>query len=185
MNLNFLEVIKSGSLAKKLCMGLILSFALSPAIVYASVSASQQKEKSVQSTSAVQKRLDTLYGHLAQPDDLAAVFYASAKKHHVDPKLLVSMCVTESHFRKRVVNRGAVGMCQIIPRYHATTKSDMMNYRKNVDKAAEIIADLKSSCRNNVKCIVHSYNVGKYAYLKGVRCPAYYAKVMKQYRRTV
>lgn len=187
-NLQTIEVIKSGSLAK-ICMGLILAVAISFSFkVDASVS-SQQKNTGVKLTQTTQKksapRLQKLYAHLPQPDDLGFVFDRAAKKHGIDAKLLVSVCVSESHFRKRVVNRGAVGMCQVIPRYHETTKRDMMNYRKNVDKAAEIIADLKKTCRNNVKCIVHSYNVGKYAYKRGVRSPQYYAKVMKQYHRVV
>lgn len=188
-NLQTIEVLKSGSLAK-ICVGLILAVAISFSYKADASVSSQQKYTGVKLTqTAPQKkatvRLQKLYAHLPQPDDLGFVFDSAAKKHGIDAKLLVSVCVSESHLRKRVVNRGAVGMCQVIPRYHATTKSDMMNYRKNVDKAAEIIADLKQSCRNNVKCIVHSYNVGKYAYKRGVRSPQYYAKVMKQYHRVV
>lgn len=188
MNLKLIEVIKRGSLAR-MCAGLILSLAI-PLTVDASVSSSQhiQGEKllktSVQKKSAT-KRLQKLYAHLPQPEDLGDVFDSAAKKHGIDTRLLVSLCVTESHLRKSVVNRGAIGMCQVVPRYHSTTRKEMMNYRKNVDKAAEIVADLKATCRNNVRCIVHSYNVGKTAYKKGARSPQYYAKVMKQYHRDV
>lgn len=188
-NLQTIEVIKRVSLAK-ICMGLILAVAISFSFKANASASSQQSNTGVKLTQAKPQkkatvRLQKLYAHLPQPDDLGFVFDSAAKKHGIDAKLLVSVCVSESHLRKRVVNRGAVGMCQVIPRYHATTKSDMMNYRKNVDKAAEILADLKKTCRNNVRCIVHSYNVGKYAYKRGVRSPQYYAKVMKQYHRTV
>lgn len=188
MNVNFFEVIKRVSRANMICMGLILTLVI-PFTVDASVSSeSEYKGEKTSSHTAVKKtatrRLQKLYSHLPQPDDLGAVFDSAAKRHGIDQKLLVSLCVTESHFRKRVVNRGAIGMCQVVPKYHGTTRAQMMNYRKNVDKAAEIIADLKAGCRNNVRCIVHSYNVGKTAYKRGARSPQYYAKVMKQYRRT-
>lgn len=183
--MNIIEVIKRGSLAHA-CAGLILFLAI-PFTADASASTPQVQGEKLLKTQhkSAKPRLQKLYAHLPQPEDLGDVFDRAAKRHGVDTRLLVSLCVTESHLRKGVVNRGAVGMCQVVPRYHSTTKKQMMNYRLNVDKAAEIIADLKDSCRNNMKCIIHSYNVGKTAYKRGARSPQYYAKVMKQYRKTV
>lgn len=187
--MKFIEVFKSVS--PRILWGLTLALSLS-FNVDASVS-TQQKNAHAGETKTVSKhkqkhsaskRLQTLYSHLPQPDDLGMVFETSAKKYDIDSRLLLSMCVTESHLRKKVVSRyGAVGMCQVVPRYHSTTRSQMMNYRKNVDKAAEIIAELQEECNGNMKCVIHSYTVGKYAYKKGTRSPRYYAKVMKQYHR--
>ncbi|WOL24545.1 transglycosylase [Yersinia phage fHe-Yen9-02] len=132
--------------------------------------------------SPIHKRLTTVYAHLPKPDGLALEFDRAAKKWGVDAKLLVSMCVAESHFRTKVRSgAGAVGMCQVIPRYHGTTAKAMLDYRLNIDKAGQILADYTKQCKGNTRCAIQAYNVGITAYKKGKRAPAYLANVKREY----
>ncbi len=129
-------------------------------------------------------RLNSTYSHLSPPKDTALVMEQAAQKHNVDAKLLMSICVVESQLRPDVKSHaGAIGMCQIIPKWHSTTADAMYDYRQNIDKSAEHIALLLKSCNRDLSCVMQSYNVGYYGYKAGTRNPRYQAKVEAEYRR--
>lgn len=130
------------------------------------------------------ERLQQLYGHLPHPTDLGRQIDLVAEKYKVDPKLVLSICVSESHLRAKVRNKsGATGLCQIMPRAHGRTARELMDYRVNVDLAARIIATLNKQCKGKRACVIQAYNTGWGAYLKGVRSPQYLAKVQTEYRK--
>ncbi len=129
-------------------------------------------------------RLRELYAHLPHPSDLGKQIDSSAEKYKVDPKLVLSICVSESHLRAKVRNKsGATGICQVMPDLHGATAKQLMDYRVNIEYAAQIIADLNVRCKGRNACIIQAYNIGWGAYLKGVRSPQYLAKVQTEYRK--
>ncbi|WAK44498.1 hypothetical protein [Erwinia phage vB_Ea_2910A] len=130
------------------------------------------------------ERLRQLYAHLPHPSDLGKQIDLAAEKYNVDAKLLLSICVSESHLRAKVRNKsGATGLCQIMPNMHGRTVKELQDYRINVDQAAQIVALLNKQCKGRRACVIQSYNTGWGAYLKGVRAPQYLAKVQTEYRR--
>lgn len=130
------------------------------------------------------ERLRQLYAHLPHPSDLGKQIDLAAEKYNVDAKLLLSICVSESHLRAKIRNKsGATGLCQIMPNMHGRSARELMDYRINVDQAAQIVALLDKQCKGRRACVIQSYNTGWGAYLKGVRAPQYLAKVQTEYRR--
>lgn len=130
------------------------------------------------------ERLQTLYAHLPHPTDLGKQIDLAAEKYSVDAKLLLSICVSESHLRAKVRNKsGATGLCQVMPKMHGRSTRELLDYRINVDQAAQILALLNKQCKGRRACVIQSYNTGWGAYLKGVRAPQYLAKVQTEYRK--
>lgn len=141
-------------------------------------------EERRQKRSVTKERLRQLYAHLPHPTDLGKQIDLVAEKYDVDAKLLLSICVSESHLRAKVRNKsGATGLCQIMPNMHGRSARELMDYRINVDQAARIVALLNKQCKGRRACVIQSYNTGWGAYLKGVRSPQYLAKVQTEYRR--
>lgn len=131
------------------------------------------------------KRLNAIYSHLPQPKDLGLEFDRAAKKYHVSARMLLSMCVAESHLGVKKRNRsGATGICQIIPSQHGTTVLAMLDYKKNIDMAAKILSDYSDQCGGQW-CAVQAYNVGITAYKKGVRARGYLAAVKQEYNKQI
>ncbi|AWY08566.1 transglycosylase [Erwinia phage vB_EamM_Alexandra] len=142
------------------------------------------KEERRQKRSVTKERLRQLYAHLPHPTDLGKQIDLAAEKYSVDAKLLLSICVSESHLRAKVRNKsGATGLCQIMPDMHGRSVRELMDYRVNLDQAAQIVALLNKQCKGRRACVIQSYNTGWGAYLKGVRAPQYLAKVQTEYRR--
>ncbi|QZE56838.1 hypothetical protein pEaSNUABM20_00302 [Erwinia phage pEa_SNUABM_20] len=130
------------------------------------------------------ERLRQLYAHLPHPTDLGKQIDLAAEKYSVDAKLLLSICVSESHLRAKVRNKsGATGLCQVMPKMHGRSARELMDYRINLDQAAQIVATLDKQCKGRRACIIQAYNTGWGAYLKGVRSPQYLAKVQTEYRK--
>lgn len=130
------------------------------------------------------ERLRQLYAHLPHPAGLGKQIDLAAAKYNVDAKLLLSICVSESHLREKVRNRsGATGLCQIMPAMHGRSAKELLDYRVNVDQAAQIVATLNKQCKGRRACVIQAYNTGWGAYLKGVRSPQYLAKVQTEYRK--
>lgn len=135
--------------------------------------------------STLHARVSTVYSHLKPPKDTALVMEEAAQKYNIDPKLLLSICVVESQLRPKVKSHaGAIGMCQIIPKWHNTTAEAMYDYVQNIDKSAEHIAELISMCNQDRSCAIQSYNLGHYGYKAGKRATVYLSKVNAEYRRT-
>lgn len=145
----------------------------------------RREHQKLLAASTSHKRLNAIYSHLPRPKDLGLEFDRAAKKYNVSARLLLSMCVTESHLGVKKRNRsGATGICQIIPSQHGTTARAMLDYRKNIDMAASILADYAQQCGGQW-CAVQAYNVGIGAYKKGVRARAYLAKVKREYNKRI
>lgn len=145
----------------------------------------QREAKRALAASPTHKRLNAIYSHLPRPKDLGLEFDRAAKKYNVSARLLLSMCVAESHLGVRKRNSsGATGICQIIPSQHGTTARAMYDYRKNIDLAAKILSDYSKQCGGQW-CAVQAYNVGITAYKKGVRARGYLATVKQEYNKQI
>lgn len=151
---------------------------------YKEIAASEQQEERRREKSLTKERLQQLYAHLPHPSDLGKQIDLAAAKYGVDAKLVLSICVSESHLRAKVRNKsGATGLCQIMPKMHGRSSRELLDYRVNVDLAARIVSDLTKQCKGRRACVIQSYNTGWGAYLKGARAPQYLAKVQTEYRR--
>lgn len=145
----------------------------------------ERQAKRALAASPSHKRLNAIYSHLPRPKDLGLEFDRAAKKYGVSARLLLSMCVTESHLGVRKRNKsGATGICQIIPSQHGTTARAMMDYKKNIDMAASILAMYSKQCGGQW-CAVQAYNVGITAYKKGARARGYLAAVKQEYNKQI
>ncbi|QYW03267.1 hypothetical protein pEaSNUABM14_00308 [Erwinia phage pEa_SNUABM_14] len=136
------------------------------------------------SRSVTRERLRQLYSHLPHPNDLGRQIDLAAAKYAVDAKLILSICVSESHLRAKVRNKsGATGICQVMAKMHGHSAKDLLDYRINIDAATKIIADLNKQCRGRTACVIQAYNTGWGAYSKGARAPQYLAKVRSEMRK--
>lgn len=148
----------------------------------------QEREREHQralASSPSHKRLNAIYSHLPRPKDLGLEFDRAAKKYDVSARLLLSMCVAESHLGVKKRNRsGATGICQIIPSQHGTTARAMLDYRKNIDMAAKIFSEYAQQCGGQW-CAVQAYNIGIGAYKKGIRARGYLAAVKQEYNKQI
>lgn len=143
------------------------------------------KEKAY-SESRLNARMVALYSEMNPPKDTALVMEKASRTYSVDSRLLLSLCVVESSLRPDATSKaGATGLCQVVPKWHNVTRKEMLDYRKNVDKSAEHLSELIGKCRGNLKCAIHSYNVGYTGYLQGARANAYVSKVLAEYRRSI
>lgn len=142
------------------------------------------KDERRQKRYVTRERLRQLYAHLPHPRDLGKQIDLAAEKYNVDAKLLLSICVSESHLRAKVRNKsGATGLCQVMPKMHGRSARELMDYRINVDLAAQILSTLNKQCKGRRACVIQAYNTGWGAYLKGARSPQYLAKVQTEYRK--
>lgn len=116
--------------------------------------------------------------HVDLDENITKSFVRASIKYGVDLNILVGVCRTESGLTPSAMNKNATGMCQIIPYWHNTTKKDMLNPHRNIDMAANILADNFKVCKGNRDCAIQSYNVGQGAYKKGVRNKVYLNKVL-------
>src|SRR5574343_1151508 len=129
---------------------------------------------------SVQHVLDTQYKDYRKPRDLARHIWRASKANNIDPLLLTSLAAQESGFNPRAVSKaGAVGIVQVVPKHWGTSRAKMLDYRKALHKGAEIIRMYSDLCKGDMKCAIHSYNVGITAYRRGARNKAFYNQVMR------
>ena len=134
----------------------------------------------------VQLVLDTQYSDYTKPKDLAHHIWRASKSNNIDPLLLTSLVEAESGFNPNAVSRaGAVGITQVVPRHWGTSHAELLDYRKALHKGAEIIRMYSDLCKGDMKCAVHSYNVGITAYRRGARNKAFYTKIMRNRNASV
>lgn len=102
--------------------------------------------------------------------------YQSAGKWNVDPLLLLSMMKVESNYRERVTNGyGAVGLLQVVPRYHPekVKGKNLLHYRDNIEVGARILDEYLKQNQENFKKALFKYSGGS---------KSYYHKVRKHYQ---
>lgn len=91
---------------------------------------------------------------------------SAAHRHDIDPLLLASIISVESDFnRKARSSAGAVGLMQVMPKYHADTlkktgtpPSALTSIRGGIAVGASIFKDLLARHRGDVVKALQSYN---------------------------
>lgn len=103
--------------------------------------------------------------------------YEFAFENNLDPILLLAIAKNESGFRERAKSSaGAVGMMQVIPRYHREkiNKRDPMTMRVSIDVGSKIIREYIDKANNSLRKALNLYSGGG-----GKK---YYAKVSKTHK---
>ena len=86
----------------------------------------------------------------------------ASTRHGMEPELIASLILTESHFRKNVKSwHGAVGPAQIKPKYWSEFcgVADLTDPEQNVYCGAQILAYYKERCGSD-RCALGAYNTG-------------------------
>jgi soluble lytic murein transglycosylase-like protein len=93
--------------------------------------------------------------------EFAAWILEASARHKVEPELIASLIVTESHFRTDVQSHvGAVGPAQVRPEYWAKfCGTDLHDPEQNVYCGAQVYAYYKDRCGTD-RCALAAYNTG-------------------------
>lgn len=89
--------------------------------------------------------------------------FAEAKKHSIDPLLMLSLINTESKFRSWAKNNsGARGLTQVIPRWHRDKIKgrNIMHIETNIEVGAQVLADCLDRNNGYIKKALRCYSGG-------------------------
>lgn len=78
----------------------------------------------------------------------------------IRPNILLALIETESSFRLRVVsNKGAIGLTQVIPKYHADIMrgKKLTSYRDSIAVGAQVLAQYIEKHNGNVRKALKDY----------------------------
>jgi hypothetical protein len=93
------------------------------------------------------------------------VIFAAAKKHGVNPELVVAVIKAESAFDPRAVSRkGARGLMQLMPatgRRYGVTPSELFKPERNIDAGVRYLAFLAKKFDGDLPKILAGYNAGE------------------------
>lgn len=111
--------------------------------------------------------------------------HLEAKKHNLDPLLVLSVIATESSFNPKARNpSGALGLMQAIPKWHGDkisslgiSSSQLLNIRENVALGTLILKDYLNLSRGNTQNALQRYNGSSKD-----RSYKYSNKVLRHYR---
>ena len=99
--------------------------------------------------------------------------YENAKKHRIDPLLILSMMNVESGFRPDAKNKtGASGLMQVIPFWHRDKIAgrNILNVRTNVEVGTAILQECLSRNKDHFAKSISCYSGGaSSAYTKKIR----------------
>lgn len=89
--------------------------------------------------------------------------YENAKKHRIDPLLILSMMQVESGFRPGAKNKsGAVGLMQVIPYWHRDKIAgrSITNVRTNIEVGSTILQDCMERNKDHFAKTISCYSGG-------------------------
>jgi soluble lytic murein transglycosylase-like protein len=117
--------------------------------------------------------------------DLRELAAASARRHGLDPELVLAVVAVESGFQPQAVSRkGAQGLMQLMP---ATAKElgvkDALDPAENLDGGSRYLKDLIALYGGDVKKALAAYNAGPGAVARHGGIPPY--KETRRYVREV
>lgn len=126
----------------------------------------------------------------ANPNDIRALAIESARRHGLDPDLVLAVISVESAFRKEAVSpKGAQGLMQLMP---ATARElgvkDAFDPAQNLDAGARYLTALLEQFHGDVKLALAAYNAGPGAVKRHGGIPPYretrqhVEKVLERYR---
>lgn len=100
---------------------------------------------------------------LAQARQIMASVRYWAKHYSLDERLLYKMMYVESRFiPSRLSEAGAMGLLQVIPKYHREkvdeTDGRVWPIHSNIKLGAQIVRQYKGWCKDDLQCTMHRYN---------------------------
>jgi len=133
--------------------------------------------------------IEELAGSGASGEDLRALATAAARRHGLDPALVVAVVQVESGFQPAAVSpKGARGLMQLMPATAAELGvKDAFDPGENLDGGARHLADLVRRYRGDLKKALAAYNAGAGAVARHGGVPpygetrAYVASVLRRY----
>lgn len=104
----------------------------------------------------------TSSGYLIPDRELLKHIFVKAKHNRVDPFLMISLIIVESGFNENAVSKkGAIGLMQIVPKWHNVIAEKLFDPFYNVTCGVEIYAKmLQDSNGNDIRALT-KYNGGK------------------------
>jgi soluble lytic murein transglycosylase-like protein len=122
--------------------------------------------------------------------DLREIAAAAARRHGLDPELVVAVVSVESGFRPEAVSpKGAQGLMQLMPRTAASLGvEDAFDPAQNLDGGARHLGQLLTLYGGDVARALAAYNAGEGAVQRHGGVPpyretrAYVKKVLERYR---
>jgi soluble lytic murein transglycosylase-like protein len=129
-------------------------------------------------------------GSPATGAEIARLVEASARKHGLDPALVLAVVSVESGFKPEAVSpKGAQGLMQLMPRTAASLGvQDPFDPEQNVDAGVRHLESLVRLYDGNLTRALAAYNAGQGAVAKHGGVPpyretrAYVKKVLERYR---
>jgi soluble lytic murein transglycosylase-like protein len=126
----------------------------------------------------------------ANPNDARALAIETARRHGLDPELVLAVIAVESAFRKDAVSpKGAQGLMQLMP---GTARElgvkDAFDPAQNLDAGARYLNALLEQFHGDVKLAIAAYNAGPGAVKRHKGIPPYretrahVEKVLERYR---
>lgn len=123
----------------------------------------------------VQAAVDEAKGEAADPNDLRALAAATAKRHGLDPALVLAVVSVESGFRADAVSRkGAQGLMQLMPgtaRELGVTRP--FDPAANLDGGTRYLNSLLHQYKGDLKRALAAYNAGPGAVKRHGGVPPY------------
>ena len=109
------------------------------------------------------------------PRDLRALAQAAARKHHLDPALVLAVVSVESAFRPDAVSpKGAQGLMQLMPGTAASLGvRDPFDPEQNLDGGARYLRGLVEQYGGNLMKALAAYNAGSGAVSRHGGVPPY------------
>jgi hypothetical protein len=134
--------------------------------------------------------LDEVEGAGAAGGDLRALAAAAARRHGLDPELVVAVVSVESGFRTQAVSpKGAQGLMQLMPGTASELGvADAFDPAQNLDGGVRHLGSLLSLYDGDVRRALAAYNAGQGAVARHNGLPpyaetrAYVEKVLARYR---
>lgn len=119
--------------------------------------------------------VEELAGAGASGDDLKALATAAARRHGLDPALVLAVVQVESGFRTEAVSpKGARGLMQLMPATAAGLGvTDAFDAHQNLDGGARHLAGLLARYDGDLRKALAAYNAGEGAVARHRGVPPY------------